>query len=70
MGCYCPLKYLNRKLKELERNVLPSHPDPAKIYIENEAERGLIREANRIRQNIRIDIMEIWRNNKLNYQNI
>jgi hypothetical protein len=67
MECYYPLKYLNRKLNELEKNVLPSHPDPAKIYIENEAERELCRIANRIRQNISVDVTEIWRNNKLTF---
>jgi hypothetical protein len=61
------LKYLNRKLNELEKNVLPNHPDPAKIYIENEAERELCRKANRIRQNISVDVMEIWRDNKLTF---
>lgn len=65
MECYYPLKYLNRKLNELEKNVLPTHPDPAKIYIENKPERELSRQANRIRQNISVDVTEIWRNNKL-----
>ena len=56
---------ISKKLHELEKNVVPDHPEPAKIYVENEAEIELNKKANRIRQNVNSDIMTVWHNDKL-----
>ena len=56
------------KIRSLESHVLPKVPEPAAIYLKNEAEISLYNRANRIRQNINVDIMSIWHNNKLTYE--
>jgi len=53
------------KIRALENHVLPKYPEPAVIYLKNEAEISLYNRANRIRQNIKVDIMSIWHNDKL-----
>ena len=56
------------KIRALENHVLPKYPEPATIYLKNEAEISLYDRANRIRQNINVDIMSIWHNDKLTYE--
>lgn len=56
------------KIRALENHVLPKGPEPAAIYLKNEAEISLYNRANRIRQNINVDIMSIWHNDKLTYE--
>ena len=53
------------KIRALESHVLPKYPEPAAIYLKNEAEISLYNRANRIRQNINVDIMSIWHKDKL-----
>jgi len=62
------LKNLDRKLNALEKNVLSNHPDPASIFVENEGEIELIKKANRIRQNLDVDILKIWHNDELRFE--
>ena len=59
------MKTTNKKLYDLEKNVLSDIPNPAMIYVENRAEIELNKIANRIRQKINIDIMNVWHDNKL-----
>ena len=59
------MKTTNKKLYDLEKNVLSDIPNPAMIYVENRAEIELNKKANRIRQKINIDIMTVWHDNKL-----
>ena len=58
------MKNLNKKLHELENNVLPELPDEAKIYIKNEAEIELSRKAQTIRDMLP-DVSKIWKNPNL-----
>ena len=53
------------KIRGLENHVLPESPEPTAIYIKNDAEISLYNKANRIRQNMDVDIMSIWHNDKL-----
>ena len=59
---------IGKKLFDLENNVLPDHPDPAFVYVKNEVERELCKRANIIRQNLNVDIMKIWHDNKLTFE--
>ena len=59
---------ISKKLYELEKNVLPHNPNPASIYVKNDAEIELNKKANAIRQNMNIDIMTIWHNDKLTFE--
>jgi hypothetical protein len=61
------LKSVNKKLHELENNVLPKLPEEATIYIKNEAEIELSRNAQAIR-NMLPDVSNIWTNPKLTLQ--
>jgi hypothetical protein len=61
------LKYVNKKLHELENNVLPPAPEQAMIYIKNDAERELSRNAKAIR-NMLPDVSNIWNNQNLTFQ--
>ena len=62
------MKNISKKLHELENNVVPDHPKPAQIYVENKVEIELNKKANRIRQNLNIDIMTIWHNDKRTFE--
>ena len=53
------------KIRALENHVLPKSPELTAIYIKNDAEISLYNKANRIRQNINVDIMSIWHSDKL-----
>ncbi len=55
---------ISKKLHKLEKNVLPDHPKPAKILVENQSEIELNKKANRIRQSMNVDMMAIWHNDK------
>ena len=61
------MKKINRKLHELENNVLSELPEQAKIYIKNEAEIELSRKAQAIR-NMLPDVSKIWKNPNLTLQ--
>jgi hypothetical protein len=54
-----------RKLFELEKNVLPKSPKPAKMYIEDKLEIELSKKANQIREKISVDLIDVWNSNKL-----
>ena len=54
-------------MNKLENNVLPEFPDEASIYIENEAEIELSRNAQAIR-NMLPDVSKIWKNPNLTLQ--
>ncbi len=62
------MKSANKKLHELEKNVLPDSPNHTLVYVENEAEIELNKKANRIRQNINIDVVAVWHNDKLTFE--
>ena len=51
------------KIRSLENHVLPTSPEPAAIYLKNDAEISLSNRANRIRQNIECDLTALWQNN-------
>ncbi|MFC1486604.1 hypothetical protein ACFLRN_02790 [Thermoproteota archaeon] len=61
------MKNVNKKLHELENNVLPELPDEVSIYIKNEAEIELSRNAQTIR-NMYPDVSNIWKNPNLTLQ--
>ena len=61
------MKNVNKKLHELENNVLPELPEQAMIYIKNDAERELSRNAKAIR-NMLPDVSNIWNNQNLTFQ--
>ncbi|HUU86295.1 MAG TPA: hypothetical protein VMX17_00910 [Candidatus Glassbacteria bacterium] len=58
---------INKKLHTLEDNVLPELPERAAIYIKNEAEIELSRNAQAIR-NMIPDVSKIWKNPNLTLQ--
>lgn len=58
---------INKKLLKLENNVLREVPDKASIYVKNEAEIELSRNAQAIR-NMIPDISKIWKNPNLTLQ--
>ena len=58
---------INKKLNKLENNVLPELPDEASIYIKNEVEIELSRNAQAIR-NMIPDVSTIWNNPNLSLQ--
>ena len=53
------------KIRALENHVLPKYPEPANIYVKNDAEIALWKKANRIRRNINEDMTALWHNNEL-----
>ena len=61
------MKSINKKLNELENNVLPELPGQATIYIKSEAEIELSRNAQAIR-NMLPDVSNIWKNPNLTLQ--
>lgn len=58
------MKSINKKLHELETNILQELPEKASIYIENEAEIELSKKAQAIRNGIS-DVSNIWKNPNL-----
>jgi len=58
------LKSVNKKLHELENNVLPELPEKAMIYIKSQVEIELSRNAQAIR-NMIPDVSKIWKNSNL-----
>ena len=48
--------------------MLPDNPNPTTVYVENKAEIELNKKANRIRQNMNVDIMTVWHNDKLTFE--
>jgi hypothetical protein len=61
------LNRINKKLRTLKNNVLPELPEQASIYIRNEAEIELSRNAQAIR-NMFPDVSKIWKNPNLTLQ--
>jgi len=62
------LNSANKKLSALEKSVLPEKPSPFSLCLENEAEIELSRKANRIRKSLDFDILGVWHNNKLTFE--
>ena len=58
----------NKKIRELEKNVLPEKPSPFSLSVENDAEMELNRKANRIRKGMDFDVLGVWHNNKLTFE--
>ena len=57
-----------KKLYDLEKNILPKTPSPITFCLENEAEIELNRKANNIKKSLNFDVLGVWHNNNLTFE--